>query len=159
MKFLCLDSEIIQIIIFIFNDMLRGPLSAHSKHSRSNISINSLFLLANSSRDGSYWLIPSLAHFFLAVATSWSTKMLLYAHSKCVGSCYMWFKIWQELLYLISRRIKQKTGLYDVNREAPTIFWIRTENPVSILKTKLIVLDDFGTWVVVFFQRQSKFSK
>jgi hypothetical protein len=36
----------------------------------------------------SHWVIPSLAHFFIALATSWKHQVLLYANSK-----------WRELLY------------------------------------------------------------
>jgi hypothetical protein len=40
-------------------------LNAHSKYSRRNISMNLLFLLVNSRKGESYWLISSLAHFLL----------------------------------------------------------------------------------------------
>jgi hypothetical protein len=36
-----------------------------------------------------YWLIPSLGHFFVALATSWRRQVLLYVHSKCIGNCSM----------------------------------------------------------------------
>jgi hypothetical protein len=40
-------------------------LYAQSKYSRSNISMNPLFLLVHSRRGESYWLIIGLAHFLL----------------------------------------------------------------------------------------------
>jgi hypothetical protein len=64
-------------------------LFALSKYSRSNMSINPLFLLDNLWRGRSFWLIPSLAHIFLALTTSWRRQVFLYAHSKCVRGCSM----------------------------------------------------------------------
>jgi hypothetical protein len=51
-------------------------LNAHSKYSRSNISMNPSFLC------------PVLG-FFVAPAISWRRQVLLYAHSKCLGKCSM----------------------------------------------------------------------
>jgi hypothetical protein len=62
-------------------------LYAYSKYYESNISMNPLFLLVNSRR-GEPWLIPSLAHILLIYQHHGGTlKMLLYAQSKCIGSC------------------------------------------------------------------------
>ncbi len=59
-------------------------LYAHSKYSESN---SAWILLVDTWRGESYWLSPSLAHFFLAI--SWRRQVLLYAHSKCLGNCSM----------------------------------------------------------------------
>ncbi len=66
--------------------MYSSLLNTHSKYSGSNISMNSVFQLVNSSRGESYWLIPNLAHFVVDLVTSWKGQVLLYAYSKCVGS-------------------------------------------------------------------------
>jgi hypothetical protein len=49
--------------------------------------MNPLFQLVNSRRGESYWVIPSLTHFFVVLATSWRPQVLLYAQSKCVVVC------------------------------------------------------------------------
>jgi hypothetical protein len=62
-------------------------------------------------RGGSYLQIPSLAHFFHALTTSWRHQVLLYAYADCGGSCSLCIqnvagaahcalKILRELLYL-----------------------------------------------------------
>jgi hypothetical protein len=90
LNFLCFDSKIIQIIIFIFNAYRKtlyaysNLLYAHSKYYESNISMNPLFLWVNSRRGESSWLIPSLAYI---QHHGDALKMFLYAHSKCIGSC------------------------------------------------------------------------
>jgi hypothetical protein len=56
----------------------------------------------------SHWLIPSLGHFFLALATSWKRHVLLYAHSKYGGICSI-FHVGAQ---------SYTTGLYDENRSA-----------------------------------------
>jgi hypothetical protein len=46
-------------------------------------------LSVNPKRGESYWLIPSLVHFFIALAKSWRRQVLLCAHSNYLGSCSM----------------------------------------------------------------------
>jgi hypothetical protein len=45
--------------------------------------------LVNSRKGDFYWLIPSLAHFFLSLVTIGMCQVLFYPHSKCVVSCSM----------------------------------------------------------------------
>ncbi len=85
-------------------------------------------LLVNSRRGESYWLIPSLAHFCCCVVTSWRRQVLLYAHSKCIGSCSTSIQnmAGAALFHHVGAQ-SNTTGLRDVNRAAPDIFWMRIE--------------------------------
>jgi hypothetical protein len=79
-----------------------NQLHAHSKYSRSNISMNPLSLLSNSRRGESYQLISSLAHFCCCFSDTLEALSVVYFHSKCVVSSWSTFKIWQELLSFIT---------------------------------------------------------
>ncbi len=124
MKFLCLGSKNIQIIIFILNS-LRG-CSMHIQNT------------PRATQRESYWLIQGEANligchpvwriFFLALAISWRRQGLLYAHSKCLGNCS---KRIQNIagaapFYHIGAQ-SNTIGLRDINRAAHAIFWMRIE--------------------------------
>jgi hypothetical protein len=73
---LCLGSKIIQIITFISNTF-RGcfmSIQICSMHIQNTLGGSWASVLC------SYWLIPSLMHFFLALATSWRHQVLLDVH-------------------------------------------------------------------------------
>ncbi len=119
-----------------------NPLYAHSKYSRSNISIKPLFLLANSWRCGSYWLIPNLAHFFLALATSWWRQLLLFVDSKCVRICSMHIENNVLVPALLSSKRKERQSRSSWCKQSSSRhflmhieqIWIHIEHPVSVFK-------------------------
>jgi hypothetical protein len=84
LKFICLGSKLIQIIN-LFWICLEDAVCAF-KILESN---STWILLVNTRRGETYWLIPSLVHFFIALATSLRRQVLLYGHSKCLGNCSM----------------------------------------------------------------------
>ncbi len=86
LKFLCLGSIIIQIIIFILNKLKGCSMRIQNRYSESN---STWIQLVNKRRGESYWLSASLAHFLLALVISLRRQVLLYAHSKCLGNCSM----------------------------------------------------------------------
>jgi hypothetical protein len=131
MKLLWLSSKLSRIIIFILNtprgcSMQIQICSMRIKNTQRATS--AWILLVNSRRGKSYWLIPSLALFFVALATSRRHQMLLYAHSKCVRSCSMLIQNMAEaaLFYHVGTQ-SNTTGFHDVNISAPAIFWTRIE--------------------------------
>ncbi len=70
-----------QRMLYAYSNLLH----AHSKYSGSNISMDPI-KLAISRRGESHRLIPSLAPFLVAPATSRRCQVLLYAHSKYGGA-------------------------------------------------------------------------
>jgi hypothetical protein len=100
----------------------------HSKYSRSKISINSVFPLANSRKCGSIGWFP-VSQFFLALVKSWRHQVLICAHSKCVGSCSMLIQtnMAAAALFFIWSQRCNKTGLHNVHTVAPAIFWLCIE--------------------------------
>jgi hypothetical protein len=124
LKFLCLGSKNIQIIIFILNT-LRGCSMRIQNTPRAT-------------QQESYWLIQGEANligchpveciFFLALAVSWRRQVLLYAHSKCLVNCSMRIQnmAGAALFYHIGAQ-SYTIGLRDINRAAHAIFWMRIE--------------------------------
>ncbi len=96
LKFLCLDSKLIQIIIFIFN-----TLRECSMRIQNNPRV---------SQRESYWLTQREAnpigclplwHIFVARGTSRRRQVLLMGIQNVSEIAQCLFKIWQELLYFI----------------------------------------------------------
>ncbi len=119
LKFLCLGSKLIQIIIFILST-LRG-CSMRIQNTREKLSVNPIgrhqkrrILLADS----------QFGSFFIALATSWRRQVFLYVHSKNVSEIAQCaFKIWRELLYLIIQALRttQKAFMMQVE-QLPSYF-------------------------------------
>jgi hypothetical protein len=72
----------------------------HSKYCRSNISMKSLFLLLNSRKGESYWLILSLAYFLLLEHHHMGAKYCSMHIQNMPGVDRCAFKMWRELLYI-----------------------------------------------------------
>jgi hypothetical protein len=106
LTFLCLGYKIIRILI-VFLMRLQDALCVfkvlyvHSKYSRSNISINPLFSLANAKER---WILLADSQIdtisFLFNHCIKAPSVLLYMHQNVPGVTPCSFKILQELLYL-----------------------------------------------------------
>jgi hypothetical protein len=75
--------------------------------------MNPLFLLVNSRRGGILLVDSKFGAFFLALATPLRRHVLLYAHSKCVGSYSMRIHMAVAALFDHVGAYSNTTGLHD----------------------------------------------